>query len=267
MKIKTSRLIYMFFAVFLIFSLIYLNTKAQATTYYYTGVAPGNTMSIYMPFSAIGLTNDPSVASVEIRWISPLGPGRGLFGDTITTCSTATYNGQTEYHFISPSHSLTMTSYWTLEFFFRNAEGATLGQDTFYINGVDPPGGYQITLHTSPAAVGSITFNSVTYTDGQTTSCPTQPMQFTVSANAPVGWVFDHWEKSGSVQISSSTSNPIQVWVTGQCTIEAVFTLNLQNTVPETPFGPFIASITLIAALIAFATLKILQFKIPLKTK
>jgi len=75
---------------------------------------------------------------------------------------------------------------------------------------------YTITFYTDPSTIGSITFAGTTYTHGQTGLYAAA--SYSVSANAPSGWVFDHWETTGGVSISGSTAT-----VTGTGTIKAVF--------------------------------------------
>jgi len=74
---------------------------------------------------------------------------------------------------------------------------------------------YTIIFYTSPSSIGSITFDGTAYTNGQ--SGQYTAGFYSVSANPPQSWSFDHWQTTGGVTISS----PAQV--TGDGTITAVF--------------------------------------------
>jgi glutamyl endopeptidase len=75
---------------------------------------------------------------------------------------------------------------------------------------------YNITFYTDPTTIGSITFAGTTKTNGQTGQYSAGT--YSVSANAPSGWVFSNWVTTGGVSISGSTAT-----VTGTGTIKAVF--------------------------------------------
>jgi V8-like Glu-specific endopeptidase len=75
---------------------------------------------------------------------------------------------------------------------------------------------YAITFYSDPTTIGSITFAGTTYTNGQIGQYAAGT--YTVTANAPSGWVFSNWVTTGGVSISGST-----VTVTGAGTLKAVF--------------------------------------------
>jgi len=79
-----------------------------------------------------------------------------------------------------------------------------------------------VEFYTDPSNIGNITFMSVTYTNGQSGTF-TYGTSGSATANAPVGWVFDHWEVSGNVQVSSTTANPTTVTITCGGTLKAFF--------------------------------------------
>jgi len=79
-----------------------------------------------------------------------------------------------------------------------------------------------VTFYTDPSTVGSISFQGGTYTNGQSGTF-TYGTSGPAIANAPVGWVFDHWETVGNVQVSSTTANPTTVTITCGGTLKAVF--------------------------------------------
>ncbi len=102
-----------------------------------------------------------------------------------------------------------------------------------------------VTFYTDPTTVGSITFQSVDYTNGGSTSVGYGTSDF-ATANAPVGWSFDHWEVTGNVAFASgfdSWDNPTKIDVTCGGSLKAVFT-----EVPPAPppsVGGFALPITL----------------------
>ena len=86
-----------------------------------------------------------------------------------------------------------------------------------WIAKVHPRTVYTITFYTDPLDKGSITFAGTTYTNGQTGQYAGG--SYTVTANAPSGYVFSNWVTTGGVTISGSTAT-----VSGAGTIKAVFT-------------------------------------------
>jgi len=86
-----------------------------------------------------------------------------------------------------------------------------------------------VTFYTEPSTVGSISFQSGTYTNGQCVNF-TYGTSGPATANAPVGWEFDHWEVTGNVNVSSTTANPTTATITCGGTLKAVFT-QIQCTV------------------------------------
>jgi len=79
-----------------------------------------------------------------------------------------------------------------------------------------------VTFYTDPSTIGSISFQGGTYTNGQS-GIFTYGTSGPATANAPVGWVFDHWEVTGNVQVSSTTANPTTVTVTCGGSLKAFF--------------------------------------------
>jgi len=79
-----------------------------------------------------------------------------------------------------------------------------------------------VNFYTDPATVGDITFEGDFYMNGQFDTF-TYSTSSEVTANAPAGYVFDHWEVTGNVAVSSTTDNPTTVTVTCGGTLKAVF--------------------------------------------
>ena len=79
-----------------------------------------------------------------------------------------------------------------------------------------------VTFYTDPSTIGSITFEGKTYTNDQSDSfdCGTSGP---ATASAPSCWTFDHWETTGNVQVSSTTTNPTTVTINCGGTLTAVF--------------------------------------------
>ncbi len=92
-----------------------------------------------------------------------------------------------------------------------------------------------VTFITDPSS-GTISFMSTTYVNGSSAlfSYGTSGL---ATANAPVGYVFIHWETTGNVGVSSTTDNPTTVTVVGDGTLKAVFAQIMCNvtfvTVPS----------------------------------
>jgi len=79
-----------------------------------------------------------------------------------------------------------------------------------------------VKFYTDPCSVGNITFKGVTYTCGQSDTFPYGTSGL-ATANAPAGWVFDHWVTVGNVEVSSTTSNPTTFTIRCGGELTAVF--------------------------------------------
>jgi hypothetical protein len=82
---------------------------------------------------------------------------------------------------------------------------------------------YTVTFYTSPSNVGSITFSSNTYTNGQ--SAQYQVNTYTVTANVPSGYTFSSWSTSGGVSVTSPSSASTIATVSSAGSITANFVI------------------------------------------
>jgi len=80
-----------------------------------------------------------------------------------------------------------------------------------------------VTFYTDPSDIGSITFEGDIYFNEDSNTFPYGTSGL-ATANVPVGWMFDHWEATGNVELSSTTTNPTTVTVVCGGTLKAVFT-------------------------------------------
>ena len=90
---------------------------------------------------------------------------------------------------------------------------------------------YTVTFHVSPSKGGAITFNGVTYKDGQ--SVVVLGNNYNITADAEAGYKFDHWEISGGISVNNQRSQSTTVTVSGNGEITAVFVKVV--TVPTPP--------------------------------
>jgi hypothetical protein len=118
---------------------------------------------------------------------------------------------------------------------FASSNGASLtlnpGQ-ILYVNFADTEHGVItciVDFCTDPADVGSISFQSATYTNGQSHTYAYGSSGL-ATANVPSGYTFAYWEVTGNVAVSSTTDNPTTFTVTCGGTLKAVFN--------EVPVGP-----------------------------
>lgn len=102
----------------------------------------------------------------------------------------------------------------------RNSEGWGQGSVLSFTTQQNPPQ-YTITFYTNPPNVGSIVFNGVTYTNGQSGEYLSRT--YSISANIPSGYKFKNWETSGGVSIADSTSSSATVIVNGDGSLMANF--------------------------------------------
>lgn len=80
---------------------------------------------------------------------------------------------------------------------------------------------HTVTFLTTPPDVGSITFGDETYTSGQVGRYATGA--YLAKANAPPGYLFDHWIATGGVSVTDPWAPSTTVKITGHGTLIAVF--------------------------------------------
>ncbi|RLE73539.1 MAG: hypothetical protein DRZ80_06260, partial [Thermoprotei archaeon] len=73
---------------------------------------------------------------------------------------------------------------------------------------------YKIEFWTTPPDVGSITFNGVTYVNGQSGEYPVG--SYSIRANVPQGYVFDHWGGSDGIRFADPNSPSTTAMVVGE---------------------------------------------------
>jgi len=86
-----------------------------------------------------------------------------------------------------------------------------------------------VDFYTDPSTVGSVTFMSTEYVNGNSDTF-TYGTSGQVTANVPTGYTFSHWVVSGNVAVGSTTDNPTTFTVTCGGSLTAVFT-QIQCTV------------------------------------
>jgi len=83
--------------------------------------------------------------------------------------------------------------------------------------------GCQVVFYTIPSDVGNITVvGNQTYLNGQSGTWD-YGTSFTAIANAPVGWVFDHWEVTGNITVLETVDNSITVTINCGGALNAYF--------------------------------------------
>jgi hypothetical protein len=172
------------------------NNKAYKTSYKLTVVAPKYTITFYTDPSTIG---------------------------SITFAGTTYTNGATgQYAAGTYSVSANAPSGWTFSNWVTTG-GVSISGSTATVTGTGTIKAvfnqikYNVTFYTDPTTIGSITFAGTTYTNGQVGLYAAG--SYSVTANAPSGWVFSNWVTTGGVSVSGSTAT-----VTNSGSIKAVFT-------------------------------------------
>jgi hypothetical protein len=92
-----------------------------------------------------------------------------------------------------------------------------------------PPPEYTITFDTVPAATGTITFDGVSYNDGNTVDKTAGT--YDIAANPGSGYYFDSWETSGGLSVTSPNS------ASTACVISGAGTLSMVQTTTAPPVG------------------------------
>jgi hypothetical protein len=81
---------------------------------------------------------------------------------------------------------------------------------------------YTVTFDTDPEATGTITFDSVSYNDGN--SVDKTAATYNIAANPGSGYYFDSWETTGGLSVASSGSASTTCTVSGAGTLRMVQT-------------------------------------------
>ena len=116
-----------------------------------------------------------------------------------------------------------------------------IGSDgTIYVGSDDHKlyafGTYTITFDTLPPNTGTITFDSVSYSDGDSASKP--PNVYNISANPATGYTFTRWETEGDISVENVSSASTKCTVSGNGTLRMVQTINQYTlTVNINPSG------------------------------
>jgi len=116
-----------------------------------------------------------------------------------------------------------------------------IGSDgTIYVGSDDHKlyafGTYTITFDTLPPNTGAITFDSVSYSDGDSASKP--PNVYNISANPATGYTFTRWETEGDISVENVNSASTKCTVSGNGTLRMVQTINQYTlTVNINPSG------------------------------
>ncbi len=87
-----------------------------------------------------------------------------------------------------------------------------------------------ITFQTSPA-VGSLTFNGTTYTNGQSGNFTYGSVP--ISAHPPPGYTFSSWITTGGITLASHITNPTTATITGPGTLTANFSKTSPSLYPS----------------------------------
>jgi hypothetical protein len=97
------------------------------------------------------------------------------------------------------------------------------------IIGGAPPAEYTINFDTDPEATGTITFDGVSYSDGNTVDKTAGT--YAIAANPGGGYNFDHWATTGSLSVAVPTSASTTCNVSGAGTLSMVQTAAPQYTI------------------------------------
>jgi hypothetical protein len=152
-----------------------------------------------------GNTADKSVGTYAIT----AAPGRGYYFDKWETTGGLSVTSST-----SATTTCTVSDAGTLKMVQTTA----------------PPEEYAITFDTVPAAIGSITFAGISYSDGNTAD--KSAGTYAITAAPGSGYYFDKWETTGGLSVTSSTS------ATTSCTVSGIGTLRMvQTTVPPPTYA------------------------------
>ena len=94
---------------------------------------------------------------------------------------------------------------------------------------------FVIVFDTEPTSMGSITFDGVSYSDGENVSKAAGI--YIIAANPAIGYAFSRWETFGLITVSNITSSSINCTVNGLGTVKLVQT-EITTPPPTTPTPP-----------------------------
>jgi GH25 family lysozyme M1 (1,4-beta-N-acetylmuramidase) len=101
------------------------------------------------------------------------------------------------------------------------ADGTNCNDDSSSLSGTGTPPERTITFYTDPTNGGTITFDGVTYSNGQSTT--KTDGTYSVSANPASNYEFDHWSTTGGVSVANPYSHSTTATVSGDGSIKAWF--------------------------------------------
>ena len=90
-----------------------------------------------------------------------------------------------------------------------------------------------ITFYTDPTNGGTITFNGITYSNGQNTQKPDGT--YTIIANPATNYAFNHWTSTGGVTVANPNSHTTTVTITADGTLKAWFTYTPEGRIILVP--------------------------------
>jgi len=179
-----------------------------------TSVTVDNTGSLQMNQATSGFTvtfaTNPVAGSITFD-------GSSYTNGQTTGASAGTYNITA-----NPGSGNTFTSWTTtgsLSVANPSSANTTVtvsGAGTLQMN--QATSGFTVTFATDPTTTGSITFNSNSYTNGQTASISSGT--YDISANAGSGYVFGSWTATGGLTVTSPSSANTTVTVSGAGTLQ-----------------------------------------------
>jgi hypothetical protein len=175
-------------------------------------------------FDSVSYSDGNTVDKTAGTYAIVANPGSGYYFDSWVTTGGLSVTSST-----SPTTTCTVSSAGTLRMVQTTA----------------PPPEYTVTFATVPAATGTITFDSVSYSDGNTVDKTAST--YAISANPGSGYYFDSWVTTGGLSVTSSTS------ATTTCTVSSAGTLGMvQTTTPPEEYTITFATVPAATGTITF---------------
>jgi len=171
--------------------------------------------------SNITYNNAPQFEKDPLSTVNISHIGESIFFDVTSTVLDALDNNKTVSFVITSEERTSSVDYAQ----FRSKEHEEFLLDSrpkliIKYQSETPTTQFEVTLNTSPAFIGTITFNNNSYNHGSTIT--QQSGTYDINANPATNYEFSKWETEGNISVSNSNSASTECSISGNGTLRMV---------------------------------------------